>query len=214
MIEVSTRYLPAALALILLALVPVAIHSYAGRVHDDCAAPAALEDMDAVLGSFDVVQRQEKVRGSFLQWTQGRVEPAGFGVEPMEFRVVRSATPRRIYLGPTSLLGKKIEPDEIGVRWIEVDGERLPIHTGTAYHHSKGALQVASWLYVYGGRPVASPFRAQLASALPQLFQGTTPLTIFLISGYGPRRRIDVVSGPSDEWLASAWRHYASVCRE
>lgn len=214
MIEVSTRYLPAALAMILLAIVPVAVHSYGSINRDDCADPAALARMESMLGVFDVVQRPEKLRGTWLEWTMGRVQPSGFGVEPMEFRVVRSLRPRRIYLDPTSLLNEKVEPDEIGVRWIDAGDVKLPIHTGTVFHYSKGAMQVASWLYVYRGRPVEAPFRQQLASALPQLFEGTTPLTIFLISGYAPRHRIELMTGPSDEWLVAAWHHYTSACAE
>lgn len=214
MIEISTRYLGAALALILLALIPVGLHSYAGMDDDDCADAVAMLDAGQIPGSFDVRERSNARRGNWLQWTRGRVDPSGPGVEPMEFRIVRSMKPRRIYLRPTSFLGRKLEPDEVELGWLESDGVKLPVYTGTVFHYAKGALQVASWMYVYEGRPVAHPFRAQMATALPQLFSGTRSLTLFLISGYAPRRRIELVSDPAGEWLAAAWRRYQSVCLE
>ena len=214
MIEISTRHLLAALILTLVALVPVSIHSYVGRDSDDCADPAALLQVGKLPGSFDVRERWETRRKAWLQQTQGKVEPSGFGVEPMDFRIVRSMKPRRIYLRPTTFLPDKLEPDEIELRWVEAGGERLPIHTGVVFHHSRKAMQVASWMYIYEGRPIAHPFQEQVASALPQLFSGTRPLTLILVSGYAPRHRIDRVTGPADEWLAAAWRNYASVCGE
>ena len=62
------------------------------------------------------------------------------------------------------------------------------------------------------GRPVRSPFLAQLRTALPHLFSGPRPLTLLLVSGEGPRGRREALEQRASEWLADAYEFFDDVC--
>ena len=66
-----------------------------------------------------------------------------------------------------------------GLRGVDADGERLPVHW--RYDDSEAAY-VIRYLSVQDGRPIRHPLPAGLANAARQLAIGTRPVTLLLDS--------------------------------
>ena len=207
--RISTRYLPGLLALLALALVPVVVQSYAGRQDEDCGDVAQLLDTGRIPGGEPIGPVDE--RGiTVAQFAQGRLRDRQPGLPVLGYQVLRSFEPLRLALKPTRGLVNSILflPPEL--RWIEADGERLPVHVTT--DPSSTEVRFASYLLVYQSRPVVSLLGAQLRSAVPQIVGGTRPLTILLAGGSAPGYRLEESLRVSERWLAAAWRHHRDAC--
>ena len=200
------------LVLLGVALVPVAVHSHRGVDADDCGNPQGLRETTRIEGSRPGEEQPRRRSSHQIQWSTGRVASGAPGVEPLEFHLLRSFDPRRIYVHPHVVIDPRFEPDEFRLEWLDAGNERIPIQMLEAPDPSRGRVRRAALLYVYGGRPVEDPFWAQLRSALPQVLEGTRPLTLFLVTGGAPPDRIEAVERRAREWLASAWRFYARTC--
>jgi hypothetical protein len=211
---VAPRPLLPLLALLLVALVPVAYHAYGDANHDDCADPAGLLASYQIPGTQDDNERWDKHVNGWIQWTEGNLQVGRRSTDPLIFRIVRSFHGRRVYLSPTGFIPGKLEPDDNVVEWLDVDGERVPIHVGSVFEHSRQAMMLVAYMFAYGNEPVAHPFRAQLASAIPEIFEGSRPVTLFIVSGFAPRERLKATEATAREWLAGAWRLYRSSCVE
>jgi hypothetical protein len=214
MTPIASRPLLPLLAILLVSLVPVVYHAYGDANRDDCADPAGLLASYRIAGTRDEAERWDKHMNGWIQWTEGEINAGRSDAQSPTFRIVRTFRGRRVYLRPTSFLPEKLEPDHVERQWIDVDGERVPIHIGTVFQHSKRSMKLAAYMFAYGDEPVADPFRAQLASALPQVLGHTRPFTLFLVSGYAKRDQMESIERPAREWLANAWRHYRDSCVE
>jgi hypothetical protein len=214
MTPIADRPLLPLLAILLATLVPVFYHAFGDANRDDCADPAGLLAAYRIEGTQEESERWDKHIKDWIQWTEGEINATRSDVEPLSFRIIRTFRGRRVYLRPTIFLPERLEPDHIEVRWIDVDGERVPISIGTVFQHSKRSMKLAAYLFAYEDKPVIHPFREHLASALPQVFGGTRPLTLFLVSGYAKQDQIESIERPALEWLANAWRHYRDSCLE
>ena len=218
---VSTRWSLVLIALLAAAAVPVWLHVVRAPRMDDCADPEALRDIAAIPRTREIQIREplEHVRAHLTQWSAGSYTPATGGLPRAWVRIMRSFDPRWLYLEPTRALrgraSQEFSSESPALEWIDAGAgaalERLPIHVVRL--GVMGQERVAAWLYIYDGRPVAHPFRAQLASALPQVFAGARPLTLLIAHAVGqgiPPVQIEAALG---DWLAAAWRRYQSVCR-
>jgi hypothetical protein len=214
MTPIANRPLLPLLGILLATLLPVVHHAYGDANRDDCADPAGLLAAYRIEGTRDEAERWDKHVNGWIQWTEGEINAERDDVEALNFRIIRTFRGRRAYLRPTSFLPEKLEPDHIELQWIDVDGERVPIHVGTVFQHSKRSMKLAAYMFVYGGEPVAHPFREQLASAIPQVVGGTQPVTLFMVSGFAKRNQMESIERPAREWLANAWRHYRDSCLE
>ena len=209
MTTLSTRYAVPLLVLLALALAPVAHHALVDRTLDDCADPAALLDTTAIEGSTPSHQH-DTGRWSLIQWTQGDVDTRGLKIPAMRYHVVRSFEPARLALGPTETLVTPINFSPARLRWVEADGERLPVHS--VYVHSWSGSRVATYLFAYGDRAVENPFGAGLGNAISQLWSGTQPLTLFVIDGAASPKRVVLAEQRQVDWLVAAWQRYREVC--
>ena len=210
MTPLSNRYALPLLALLLLALVPVAIHSYGDFRTDDCADPAALADLSRMGQVLDVQENVGRRTGSRIQWTDGVFAPVPPGLPRMRFRVVRSVEPSDFYMRPVRFLESMPFPPEPRIRWIDAGSQKLPVQF--VYRYVSGAGRVAAYMFVYDARPVVHPFPASLANAIPDLLSGTRPVTFFLIYGAAPQRRLPELEEKALEWMAAAWSYYDRVC--
>jgi hypothetical protein len=61
--------------------------------------------------------------------------------------------------------------------------------------------------------PVEQPLRADLSNALDQLFRGTRPVTLFLISGTSNAPTLAAFEDHANSWLAAVWTEYQRACR-
>lgn len=214
MTPIAERPLLPLLAILLTVLVPVVYHAYGDDEREDCADPASLLAAYRIPGTGDETERWDKHVNGWAQWTEGDILPGRSDVEPPTFLILRTFRSRRVYLRPTIFLPEKLEPDHVELQWIDVDGQQVPIHVGTIFQHSKRSMKLAAYMFAYGDRPVADPFREELASALPQIVGGRRPLTLFLVSGFAKRDKMESIERPAREWLANAWRHYRDSCLE
>ena len=210
MTPLSNRFASALLALLVLALVPVAIHSYGDFRSDDCADPAALADLGRMSQVVEVRENEKRQTASRIQWTDGVFAPVPPGLPRMRFRVVRSLEPSDFYMRPVRFLESMPFPPEPRIRWIDAGSQKLPVQF--VYRYAPGASRVAAYMFAYDSRPVVHPFPVSLANAIPDLVSGTRPVTFFLIYGDAPDRRLPELEEKALEWMTAAWSYYDRVC--
>jgi hypothetical protein len=212
MTPLPIRYHLLLLILLLLALVPVAIH-FAGRFQfDDCAEPSALFDTFRIAGSQPGEETRNTGGRRVIQSSGGTVPVNVPRISPLQFRIVRSFDPRKLHYWPIPLLDEIHYSSRVKLRWLEIGGEKLPVRI---YHdHTMTSVRFLEYMYVYESRPRRHPFWAGLASAFLHPLDGARPLTLFMVSGTAPADLLEVAEQSADEWLISAWRYYKMVCSE
>lgn len=211
MIRASRRFLAPGLGLVTLALVPVGWLGLADRRHDDCANPALLLQAHRIRGTAQSWERRGRYEPHLVQWTDGAMEERD-GSYPVRFRIVRSYDPTEFYGTPGRYFHRYATPeDPTEIRWLDVDGERIPIHQ--RIETSTGVPVLFQYLLVFGGRPVRNVFLSGAAAAGRQLRHGTLPVTLLLTFGADERSSLGAIQRISDDWLRAAWRHYRESCR-
>lgn len=212
MIVLSKRYWAAILVLVLLAGMPAWLHAGSAMFRDDCANPARLRLPSRIPGTGLGTEKPRRYEGGIFQWTDGLVETNVRVHRPSRFRIVRSFGPDEFYFDPKRFyVGNPFPNDVVTKRWLQVEGEELPYFT--RYDPSEGAANLGSYMYIFDGRPIHDLFAESLASWVPQLVDGTHPVTLLLIDQSGDIEDIDAVMASSEAWLLDAWAYYASVCR-
>jgi hypothetical protein len=210
MTALPIRYHFLLLILLLLAVVPVAIHGGGRFRFDDCAEPSALFDTSRIAGS----QAGEEIRDTggrrVIQSSGGTVPVNVRSIPPLQFRIVRSFDPWKLYHRPIPLIDEVHYSSRVKLRWIDIGGEKLPVRI----HHDRTRTYVRflEYMYVYESRPRRHPFWAGIASAFLHPLEGTRPLTLFMVSGRAPADLLEVAEQSADEWLIAAWRYYKMVC--
>jgi hypothetical protein len=196
------------------------------RGADPCATPDALKATSLIPGSTALGERLESLDGETFQWSEGEVANPLLPRLPMEFQIIRSWDAPRLYNNPIRHADPgqqqadgdergrtpRLQPEELRVREVEVDGERLPIHLAWD-HTDTGGSRLVAWLFVFDDRPVRSPLVAQLRSALGLAFGGPRPLTLVTLAAVAPAQRSAPVEDAAAEWFAGAWRYVARSCR-
>jgi hypothetical protein len=216
---VSARYaVPLALLCALAALL-VALHAYAGLRRDDCAHPEALIAGPGVSDPERRAQRDAWFREKFdaFAWREGAVRtPAG--APELYYAAVRSYDAKRLYYRPQYLLFREGTPERVELEWLEVDGQRVPVHR-SFYAPPEPATAggrrtpVVAHLLIYRGVPVDRPYLAQLRAAPALLLRGSAPMTLFYVQGSARPEELEPATRAALEWLAQAWRSYAATCR-
>lgn len=210
MTPLSNRYASALLALLLLALIPIGIHSYGDFRTDDCADPVALADLGRMSRAVEVQEDVKQHTASRIQWTDGVYAQVPPGLPRMRFRVVRSLEPSDFYMRPVRFLKSMPFPPEPRIRWIDAGSQKLPVQF--VYRYATTASRVAAYMFIYDSRPVVHPFPASLANAIPHLLSGSRPVTFLLIYGDAPERRLPELEEMAQEWMVDAWKYYESAC--
>jgi hypothetical protein len=216
LIDVSTRYVPHIVALLLVAAIPTLLHSLGRFDVDDCAVPGRLlapPDPDHA-PLLSAVERQRFDRswgaGNWSAGTLPREDHAG----RLSYVIARSFDPKAVYHWPESRAVWEVRPVERRVEEIESEGVRIPVHR--AYYEPEGVpprgFVVVAYLLVYHSRPVANPYLEQILSAPRQVVTGRRPMWLFLVHGRVgvPQRR--EAEARATEWLASAWESYRAAC--
>lgn len=211
MTVLSSRYAAALVAILAVALVPASAQRLRPARIDPCAAPEALRATSMIAGSLPGGERVEKLGDDgHLQWSEGTIESPYRGRPPLRFALIRSFDARPLYIRSTSFIEEKLEPESQRDEEIATDRGPLPI---TLVTDDTGAVgRTVVYAFVYEGRPVRSPFLAQLRTALPHLLTGPRPLTLLLVSGEGPRGHREELVRRATEWLADAYEYFDDVC--
>jgi len=207
---VSHRFAGALAILAALALVPVALHSYARLRVDDCANPAALVSAEASVDGERAAYMQRNFDA--LQWREGVLAPAD-GAPPLQIALVRTFDPKLLYYRGTRRLWGDVEPGGDTVEWLESDDGRLPIVRSRLKHErAESPTSIVAALLIYEGEPVETGWRAQLRAAPRQLLTGARPMTMFAVRGdVNPSNRA-AAEARARAYLLDSWRTYRAIC--
>ncbi len=206
----STRYVPHMAVMILVAMVPIVVHSYLDLRSDECADPVRL----AASSSW----RHQKERDAFMrerlgahQWKEGRL-PAEPGEPSIHYTIARSYDAKRLYYRIERRL-LVAEPDLQKIIKVQANSEQLPIRT-LRFHPKPGSAgaAVAAYLLVYDGRPVGNPYVNQLLAAPLRMLTGRLPMTAFFASSNVRVSEMDAVQERQIEWLVESWQRYREIC--
>ena len=207
MSAVSTRYATALLVLVVLAVSPLALRTVRPTVDDDCGNPEQIADLGAIPGTREVEVHPRREERGFQVWTQGSIAfKRGDGYR-LKAAALRSFEPIELYTRPPSFLMRHFEAEKREVEVVDVDGAPVTIHT--VYN---GSTRFASWAFVYDGRSVQNPVWEQVRTALPQVWNGTRPLTLLVVAGEVDPTRREAGRQRAVRWLTDAWRHHRRVC--
>ena len=208
MTRLSLRYVRPLSVCLLLALIPVVVHSYIQIQIDDCKAPAALV-LAFAPASDTGGSREAWMRKHFesSHWQEGSLSRDGLN---FDFSIVRSYDVTRLYHRPESSLVEKAIVERREIEWVKTDSGALPIHW--AYYGKTEPAILAAYLLVYRSSPIASPYWPHVRAAPSELFTGSRPMTLLLIQARGPRPSLPEMEEVEREWLLSAWDKYRSAC--
>jgi hypothetical protein len=208
----SGRYaLPLSL-LLALALAAATTQRMRPQRVDPCVQPEALRATSLIPGLPAPESALERPDG-FLQRIEGTLENPLPPYEAMTFTIVRSFEARHLYLHPTSFVARELEPEHKGLERVETDAG--PIHVHYIEDDTASSGFVVAYSFVYALTPVKRPFLAQLRDSISRPLTGPRPpLTLFLVSGEGPRRDTAAVRSRARQWVIDAYEHFAAVCRE
>ena len=210
----SLRYVPEMIALLALALIPVALHSYAEVHSDECAEPRVLISDSSMLRASD---RRDVVRRlAASQYREGRVHGEN-GEPPLSFVILRSYDAKRLYYRFAHRLSKET-PASIELDWLDGDPP-LPIRRvvfATQAASAIGAVGAdgaeAAYLLVYDGEPVANAYWNQLLAAPKRLLTGNRPMTAFYVRAQVPLGEDEAIRQRLDAWLRESWERYRTIC--
>jgi len=170
----STRYVPAILALVALALVPTIVHTYVGVVAADGHSTAVIPwQLDGVAG-IDTNRSAAWVKETF--GADDFIERRYAGATLF---VARSYDAKRLYHHPE--LGVAY-----GIHYETARVIRIPSPSGEiALHLLEGDRAVAAYAVVHDGTFVEDPIRFQVRQALSMLVNPRKPTTLFFAHSSG-----------------------------
>jgi exosortase len=211
---VATRFSVPLALLCALALVPVALNSYAGRRLDDCAHPSVLL---AGTGIADPERRAARARElgerfEAFAFREGVIrDPEGLAPD-LAYTILRTYDAKRTYYRPEYWLSGHREPAKLELDRIDVDGRAVPVRR-IEFATRDDEVYLAGYLVVYEGEPVANPVRAQLLAAPGLVLRGSLPMTLYYAQVVARPEQADAASQALERWLAGSWRQYDSICR-
>jgi hypothetical protein len=209
MTQLSLRYVRPLSACLLLALIPVVVHSYIQVEIDDCQAPWAFLP-ESAHSAHSGGRRDAWMRERFesSQWGEGSFFRDGLR---FDFSIIRSYDAKRLYHRPeNSLVDHAFVVKSRGIEWVHADSVALPIHR--AYYGDTDPAILVAYLLVYRSSPVARPYWPQLRAAPIEIFSGRRPMTLFLIQAHGSPGSLREMEKVEQEWLLSSWEKYRFVC--
>lgn len=214
MIELSTRYVPHIVALVVIATIPTLLHSLGRFDVDDCAAPELLLAPPARDRAPFLTTGERRRFDSFWgagNWSAGTLPAAASGGR-LSYLIARSFDPKAVYHWPEARV-ISVRPGKRGLEEVESQGVRLPVHR--AYYEPDGRsadVALAAYLLIYDSRPVVNPYLAQILSGPRQVVTGRHPMWLFIVYGtVGEPERRDAEQR-AHEWLASAWESHRAAC--
>jgi hypothetical protein len=218
LIQASTRFVPHVAVLLVFTAAIALLQGGGRRDLEDCANPAALlpnGDPSPRASDANAEKRRtsrQRAVGERGRWTEGTTTtPEDFR---LEYAVLHSYEPRRIYHQPGRNLVSEARSRTDELEWVR-DGDReLPIHRLRFERstRSAGPEVVAAYLIVYHGEPVTNPYRAHLAAAVPELWSGRRPMTLYLASVRAPAARRAQAEAATQRWLLERWQNHREAC--
>jgi hypothetical protein len=172
----SSRYAPAVCVVLLLALVPTIIHSYAGLVVNDGRTTAVIP---AALLSYTSAPTR---RGA--DWGERHFESHDWfereyvsGNDKVVLTVVRSYDLKTLYHHPELAVAYRFVSFDDSSTETPPDRPAMPVHVLT----TSDARALGLYVLHYDGRFIADPISFQLRTAGELLFTGRKPMTLFFV---------------------------------
>lgn len=204
----SRRYAPHMAGLIVLAMIPVTVHSYLDVRQDDCADPLRLAPSSHRDRGSEKRDTYMQNRFGAFQWREGRVP----GKPPMSYGILRSYDAPRIYykLDYNYLRG---DADEAWIDEIQAGDVKIPVHR-LRYDPLPGSagVTVGAYMLIHDGAAVRNAYWNQVLSAPRRLLTGRLPMTAYFIYGAVPVAHIEAAERRQADWLASSWQSYRAIC--
>jgi hypothetical protein len=208
MTRLSLRYVVPLSACLLLALIPVVMHSYIQVEIDDCKSPWAFLPESAQ--AFDSGGNRDAWMRQFFhssQWQEGSFFKDGLR---FDFSIIRSYDAKLLYHRPETSLVEHAVVERRGIEWVQTASGVLPVHR--AFYGNTDPAILASYFLVYHSSPVASPYLAQLQAAPVELFSGRRPMTLFFVQAQGAPGSLGEIEKGERVWLISTWEKHRSAC--
>jgi hypothetical protein len=204
---ISTRYVLPVLVLLLLALVPTAIHSYAGLVVDDgrraSALPTTLDTFVSKPSSRNATWG--KRRFDSTDWIEREYQVGGHDVI---LTVVRSYDLKALYHHPELAVayheGHTFEPE----RTMRFSGRQsVAVHVLRATPPDDA---MAMYALYYDGEYIDNPIVFQLRTAAELVFSGRKAMTLFFVQDASVPASADLSTAPPTRLLFAALDHFAA----
>lgn len=198
-------------ALLVGALAPIAYGALAERRWESCRDPVAIADTAAIPGS--VPQDEAKpvwlADGVFLH-RRGELDRRTPANVEIPYELVRSDNATQVFAEPSRPLSRPLDPDQVEVHRIDVDGESVPVHV--EQQALPGHIHIAAYVFEYDGQAVESLLPIQLRTAATQIVRGTRPITLYAIHAMARKGHPEDALEPAFAWLTEAWRRHRAVC--
>ena len=195
----SSRYAPAVLAALIVALVPTIIHSYVRLVVTDGRATAAIP---ATLLTYSSSPTKRPVNWGASHfdsqdWFEREYVANG---DKVVLTVVRSYDLKALYHHPELAVAYHDAKFDRATTETAADRPDVPVHVLT----DREAGPVALYVLLYDGRFIADPIRFQLRTAGELLFTGRKPMTLFFVRDDAPPEGVTPLELPAKRLLFEA----------
>jgi hypothetical protein len=204
---ISTRFAPAVIALVALALVPTVIHSYVGRLaHDDFRTTA----IPARLGDEIGTATNRRPQWGMVQFSAEDWIERSYGARhDLTLFVGRSFDAKRLYHHPELAVayGDSYRPATVGRFPRRPD---VPVHV---LRHETDSNRVSMYALLYDGQFVENPIRFQLMNGLELLFSRRKPMTLFFVRDMGRGARDPIERSDAAALLLTAISNFESQAR-
>jgi hypothetical protein len=198
----SSRYAPAVVVALLVALVPTIIHSYVGLVVADGRSTAGIPTTLASFTSAPTKRSTEWGASHFdsHDWIEREYVHGG---DKVVLTVVRSYDLKALYHHPELAVSYHVAKFDRAATETPADRPDMPVHVLT----QNDAGSVALYVLHYDGRFISDPIRFQLRTAGELLFTGRKAMTLFFV------RQDSVPEGAAPLTLPAARLLYEAVDR-
>jgi hypothetical protein len=195
----SSRYAPAVIVALIVALVPTIIHSYVGLVVTDGRKTATIP-ATLLTYSSSPTKRSASWGASHFEsedWFEREYVASG---DKVVLTVVRSYDLKALYHHPELAVAYHDAKFDRATMETPADRPDVPVHVLT----DNEAGPVALYVLHYDGRFIADPIRFQLRTAGELLFTGRKPMTLFFVRDDAPPSKVAPLELPARRLLFEA----------
>ena len=176
---ISTRFAPAVIVLVALALIPTVIHSYVGRLANDDVRTAGIPIR---LGDEIGTATNRRPQWGMVQFGAEDWIERSYGTRrDLTLFVGRSFDAKRLYHHPELAVAYGDSYRQATVMRFPSRPE-IPVHV---LRYETDSNRASMYALLYDGQFVENPIRFQLVNALELLFSRRKPMTLFFVRDMG-----------------------------
>jgi hypothetical protein len=200
---ISSRYVLPATLILLLALIPTAIHSYLDLKTDD---GLSVKNISQVLGNFySTPTNRQPEWGKETFGSEDWIERIYTDEQGKSLRlfVGRSYDHKRLYHHPE--LALSYAKDLRGAGQIRLPGQP---EIAVNLLHNEMRPNMAAYVLLYDGKFIDSPISHQIRDSLKQLFNARKPITLFYIVDDHEPKNSPFIQSPAALLLTKAIKNF------